>query len=195
MRTIVEDIGADRGFIISENGFQSGAIESAEKTNIQLTTYEDFKKVTKESIQSGVIQVYKDRLNLLETRYWSHSKKIRKKYGLRGEICDYTVTFSGHSLMHIAHMAISSAMNNDYTISLDTHSAEKRGNLAANNFPELTNWLNLNLNFLDEKILKAEIEMMKNGDFNPIFHSTEDNEFFTNIIVSQISEIVKKLEK
>jgi hypothetical protein len=60
---------------------------------VQLTTYENFKQVTKESIQSGVIQVYKDRLVLLETRYWSHSKKVRQKYGLRAEIWDYPVNF------------------------------------------------------------------------------------------------------
>ncbi|MFH6971521.1 restriction endonuclease [Flavobacterium petrolei] len=195
LRTIVEDVGADRGFIISENGFQSGAIDSAKNTNVQLTTYENFKQVTKESIQSGVIQVYKDRLILLETRYWSHSKKIRRKYSLRGEIWDYPVDFSGHSLMLTAQMAISSAMDNEYPIDLETHSAEKRGNLIANNFQELTNWLNLNLNFLDEKILKAEIEMIKNGDFNPELFSRAENELPINLIANKISATIKSPKK
>ena len=79
LRTIVEDIGADKGFIISEQGFQSGATESAEKTNIQLSTYAEFKELTKDFIQTEIIRTYKDRLNLLETRYWSHSKKNQAK--------------------------------------------------------------------------------------------------------------------
>ncbi|MDY6511846.1 restriction endonuclease, partial [Acinetobacter faecalis] len=36
LRTIVDDIGADKGFIISESGFQAGALEAAQNTNIVL---------------------------------------------------------------------------------------------------------------------------------------------------------------
>jgi len=191
LRTIVEDVGADKGFIISENGFQSGAIESAQNTNVQLTTYENFKHVTKESIQSEVLQVYKERLILLESRHWSHSKKIRLKYGLRGEIWEFPVNFSAHSLILTAQMAISSAMDNEYPIDLETYSEEKRGNLKANNFQELTNWLNLNLNFLDEKILKAEIEMIRNGDFNPELFLYPENELPIKLGADIISETKK----
>ena len=42
LRTIVEDVGADRGFIISENGFQSGAIDSAKKEVVLLVEEELF---------------------------------------------------------------------------------------------------------------------------------------------------------
>lgn len=36
--SIIQDIGADRGFLLSEVGFQSGALRSAQKTNITLTS-------------------------------------------------------------------------------------------------------------------------------------------------------------
>jgi len=39
--SIVQDLGADRGFLLSEKGFQSGAIRIAEKSNITLTSIED----------------------------------------------------------------------------------------------------------------------------------------------------------
>lgn len=174
LRTIVEDIGADKGFIISEKGFQSGAEESAIRTNIQLMTYDKLKILTKELIQSEIIQTYRERLLLLETRYWSHSKRNRQKYGLRGEIFDHPIDFSGHSLLLTAHLAINFALENEYPINLETYSIEKKGILIANNFQELTNWLNLNLNFLDEKILKSEIKMFKNGDFKPYFSEYEE---------------------
>ena len=41
LRTIVDDIGADKGFIISEVGFQSGALEVAQNTNIVFYTFEE----------------------------------------------------------------------------------------------------------------------------------------------------------
>src|ERR1044072_4291914 len=38
LREIVSDIGADRGILLSESGFQSGAIEAANLTNVQVTS-------------------------------------------------------------------------------------------------------------------------------------------------------------
>jgi len=38
---IVQDVGADRGFLLSETGFQSGALRMAEKSNITLTNLAD----------------------------------------------------------------------------------------------------------------------------------------------------------
>ena len=41
LSSIINDIGADRGFLLSEKGFQSGAIRVAEKSNITLTSIDD----------------------------------------------------------------------------------------------------------------------------------------------------------
>ncbi len=41
-KTVVEGSGANIGFIISKNGFQSGSFEAAEKTNIKLLTWHEF---------------------------------------------------------------------------------------------------------------------------------------------------------
>lgn len=194
LRTIVDEIGADKGFIISENGFQTGAIEASKNTNVLLLTYTQLKQLTKELIQSEIIGTYKDRLVLLENRYWSHSKKVRHKYGLRGEIWDYPVNFSGHSLLMTAHGAIESAMRRDFPIDLETYSVEKKGTLVANNFQELVNWLNLNLNFMDEKILKAEIKMIENGDFNPNLFIREDKELPIHMIAGAMTKAKYKAD-
>jgi hypothetical protein len=174
LRTIINDIGADKGFIISQKGFQSGAIEAAQNSNIKLSTFNQLIDETKEFVQSEIIQNYEKRLILLETRYWSHEKKIRVKYGLRGEVWDYPVIFSGNILLLTAHWVVKAAKMKIYPIDLETYMVEKKGILTANNFNELTNWLNLNLNFLDEKILKAEMEMIRNGDFNPDLYPRDE---------------------
>lgn len=41
LSAIVQDVGADRGFLLSEVGFQSGAIRAARTSNITLTSLED----------------------------------------------------------------------------------------------------------------------------------------------------------
>jgi len=180
LRTIIDDIGADKGFIISEKGFQSGAIEASKDSNVSLTTLSELINETKHYIQEEIIQSYKKRLKLLETRYWSHSKANRKLYGLRGEIWDFPANFSGHNLLQTAHWAIQSAEKNEYPINLDTLMIEKQGELIANNFQELINWLNLNLNFMDEKVLKAEIAMIRDGKFNPRLFDQKDEELPVN---------------
>jgi len=41
LSSITNDLGADRGFLLSEKGFQSGAIRVSEKSNITLTSLAD----------------------------------------------------------------------------------------------------------------------------------------------------------
>ncbi|MDD0801409.1 MULTISPECIES: restriction endonuclease [Acinetobacter] len=45
LRSIVEDIGAHRGFIVSNKGFQSGAVSYSQNTNIDLITFNDLKMI------------------------------------------------------------------------------------------------------------------------------------------------------
>ena len=51
LREIVHDIGADRGIILSESGFQRGAIEAATLSNVQLTSLSDLTIVTEVNVQ------------------------------------------------------------------------------------------------------------------------------------------------
>ncbi|CDZ54396.1 restriction endonuclease [Neorhizobium galegae] len=44
-RTVMHEIGANRGYIISRVGFQSGAYEAAEATNINLVTFQEFQEL------------------------------------------------------------------------------------------------------------------------------------------------------
>jgi len=53
--SIIQDIGADRGFLLSETGFQSGAIRTAQKTNITLTSLEDLAETSEEQAVDAAI--------------------------------------------------------------------------------------------------------------------------------------------
>ena len=168
LRTIVDDIGADKGFIISEKGFQKGAIEASKNTNISLLTFEQLRNQTIDYVHSEQLNHYLIRIDNIYERYFTHSKPIRKKYGLRGDLAEFNLTFSVPWILITAKIAVEQALTNDYPISLETLLQEKFGNLTAENFQQLINWLNLNLNIVDSNIFKIEQEMKKNGDYKPI---------------------------
>ncbi len=48
-RTVVADIGANVGYLISLNGFQSGAFSAAELTNLELLNWEQFQNAFEET--------------------------------------------------------------------------------------------------------------------------------------------------
>ncbi|GAF60420.1 restriction endonuclease [Psychrobacter sp. JCM 18903] len=168
LRSIVDDIGADRGFIISVAGFQSGAFEAANNTNVKLKTFDELKIDTKGLIETEILKTYYKRLLLLEDRYWSHSKRLRIEYGLRHEIMDFSMQFTGQQLLMTARTAIMAAEKRKYPIQLESFLKEQKGEKIAHNFQQLSIWLNLNLNHFEEKLLMAEWEMYKNGDYKPI---------------------------
>jgi hypothetical protein len=47
LQAITQDVGADRGFLLSETGFQAGAVRCAHNTNITLASLEDLREQTK----------------------------------------------------------------------------------------------------------------------------------------------------
>lgn len=47
-RTVVADLGVNSGYIVSRAGFQAGAYQAVEKTNIRLLTWEEFQSLFEE---------------------------------------------------------------------------------------------------------------------------------------------------
>jgi hypothetical protein len=79
LSAIVQDVGADRGFLLSEVGFQSGAIRAARTSNITLTSLEDLsfsaEKFTIDMIigkKNWGIQKAKSRLLALKRKSEAH---------------------------------------------------------------------------------------------------------------------------
>lgn len=193
LRSIVDDIGADRGFIISIAGFQSGAFEAANNTNVKLKTFAELKSDTKDLIEAEIIKTYYKRLLLLEDRYWSHSKKMRIKYGLRHHTSDYSMQFTGQQLLTIARIAILAAEERKYPINLETFLKEQKGEKIAHNFQQLSMWLNLNLNYFDEKLMIAELKMYKNDDYKP--DTEHRNSFYRKTTTEMMADAIYNVEK
>jgi hypothetical protein len=80
-RTVVSDYGAHRGFIISKAGFQAGAVEAAQNTNIQLVTFGELQAIFFDRWRVAMgkhFMPYADRL----FPYWDYPGKMPKiKWG------------------------------------------------------------------------------------------------------------------
>ncbi|WP_221889915.1 restriction endonuclease [Microbispora sp. SCL1-1] len=67
---IVSDVGADRGLMFSDRGFQSGAIRAASNANVTLTSLEDFRQDAAQEIHRLRLRRMNEEINkLLQSFY------------------------------------------------------------------------------------------------------------------------------
>ncbi|MEV0677174.1 restriction endonuclease [Actinosynnema sp. NPDC050436] len=83
LREIVSDLGADRGIILSESGYQSGAEEAAGLTNVQLTSLEKLENSASYEVGKARLRDLQERAEQCERRYWEIGKEVRIDHGLR----------------------------------------------------------------------------------------------------------------
>src|SRR5258708_22114951 len=83
LREIVTDAGADRGILLSEAGFQSGAVGAADLTNVQVTSLADLNVTAREQISAVRLRELYDRVEECNARDWELPKAKRIEDGLR----------------------------------------------------------------------------------------------------------------
>jgi restriction system protein len=86
LREIVADVGADRGILLSEAGFQQGAIEAANLTNVRVTSLAEAGATTKNQIYSMRLRDLYARIEDCKDRYWNIPKDQRIEHGLRPDV-------------------------------------------------------------------------------------------------------------
>ena len=83
-RTVVEDIGANKGIIISKNGFQDGAYKNSKNTNIELKTWVEFIKSYKEKYLKSYVKRFLQvksklyRVASMKNEYWKYYDVLHK---------------------------------------------------------------------------------------------------------------------
>lgn len=85
LRSIVEDTGADRGIILSESGFQSGALKVADHSNVLLSSAAELRHLAQTEIRRRRLLSLPATIADLHARYWSLPKSVREDFGLRPE--------------------------------------------------------------------------------------------------------------
>lgn len=85
LRSIVEDVGADRGILLSESGAQSGAVGVTHKSNVYVTSIMNLKEIAANEIVLSQVRALPRRVAMAHARYWALSKSHREEHGLRPE--------------------------------------------------------------------------------------------------------------
>lgn len=100
LRNIVQEIGADRGILLCEAGFQSGAIEASRLTNVVVTSLANVMQSAENEVYSLRIRELLERIEASRERYWKIPKSKRIKHGLRQYLGD-----TGYSAFLVLHAA------------------------------------------------------------------------------------------
>jgi restriction system protein len=116
LREIVADTGADRGILLSEEGFQSGAIEAASLTNVQATSLASLRKTTTVEVTAMRLRELFDRNESCKERYWDIPKDERIAHGLRDEMPGY----SGARIVEYAADVLAKALRGVYPVETET---------------------------------------------------------------------------
>lgn len=112
LRQIVDEVGADRGILLAENGFQSGAIEAAEKSDVSLTSIADLRVTASEALNLQKLLSFPLRVAVAHRGYWSISKSDRISLGIRTDVGDRG--YLGQLVLGAAQDVLLSALADQY---------------------------------------------------------------------------------
>lgn len=117
LRTIVDDTGADRGFMMAEKGYQSGALAAALKTNILLTSLADLKETLRFELGISRLKTLLSRVESCRSRYWNIGKDDRVELGLRPDTGEFG--FSANRLIEAIDHTLLRALTRGFPVKFD----------------------------------------------------------------------------
>lgn len=115
LRTIVAETGSDRGILLCEAGFQSGAIEAATLTNVQVTSLEHVRVTASRDISAMRLRELYERMLLCRERYWNIPKRLRIDEGLRQDVGEWG--YSGMRALETSENLLNNAFRGTYPFS------------------------------------------------------------------------------
>jgi restriction system protein len=118
LRAIVTDVGADRGILLCEAGFQSGAVEAATLTNVHVTSLADLRSTASAEITAMRLREAYDRVEACKERYWNIPKETRIEGGLRPDVGEGGY-FASH-VFDVASELITKSFRGAYPIEVDS---------------------------------------------------------------------------
>lgn len=139
LQAIVQDVGADRGWLLSEKGFQAGAIRCARHTNITLTSLAELRDHTNDYIRDSTLQRLFFEINGLDQRlHKAVFDKRREADPAKGFWYPPSICTIMMGRLSMLEMAVRRAMVDDYPICVDVieEHGQERG-LVAGSHDEL----------------------------------------------------------
>ena len=117
LRQIVADVGADRGFLMTEAGYQRGALEAAVNTNVHLRSLADLQETAAHELAMSRLRRIYERARSARTRYWNIEKSTRIAHGLRSEFDEHA--YSGDRVSYAIEVSALKAIFNGFPVVYD----------------------------------------------------------------------------
>lgn len=161
LQSIVLDTGVDKGFLLSEEGFQSGALKAAVATNITLTSLVALKAKAEDELRDITLE---GRLSTVESLFVElRGMTWRKRYrqGSRdgGLVC-YAPPgyFEIVGRLSVIEQSLKSARRGEWPVGLDLDAEDGQRTTCV--LPEL-------LNYADALFVRVKRYINENQDFEP----------------------------
>lgn len=177
--SIVNDVGADRGFFFSESGFQAGAISFTKNTNITLTSLSEFRLGVKEEIAKSSLLFWLNRIGkirrTIKPAWTDDTLSLRFHKTISFDKCVYL-----DGVLLIMAPKIQDALDDNYPIYLASYSG--KSSILCSNFEELDFQLSK-----DFKIIENEVQEITDALNNPRLNIQEDKNSFILSVNNLIS--------
>jgi restriction system protein len=118
LREIVADLGVDRGILLCDVGFQSGASEAAALTNVHLTSLAALRGTASAEFTAMRLRELFDLAEACRVRYWDLPKEARIEAGLR-PATGSGATYSGNRIVELASDLLAKALRGNYPVILN----------------------------------------------------------------------------
>ncbi len=100
LQSIVQDVGADRGWLLSEESFQSGAVHCARNTNLVLASLSCLREGSAQYITEAALQQLLIQLHLVQDGYQRAWTRYEQKFG------DYSIMRERKSVSHRSNLMV-----------------------------------------------------------------------------------------
>lgn len=174
--SIVNDIGADKGFFFSESGFQAGAVKVTDNTNIVLCSIDELKDLVREEMTKSVLVSSLNKINRFRKEIkpaWisdTHLPRFHEKINF-----DQCVHLDG-TLLFLS-LDVQKSLNSEYPVI--RHSYTKNKSISCPNFERFNQELDQDLEKIGSEVskitntiksLRQETQLLKINFINAVTH-------------------------
>lgn len=107
-RSVLHDIGADRGVLLAEKGYQKGALDAAQYSAMTLTLLDGLRQLASSTLAEQRLLAIPKRISQAYLRYWLLPKDFRIERGLRPDRGEYG--YSGGTVLNALENLVTSAL-------------------------------------------------------------------------------------
>ena len=162
LKGVVDDVGADRGVLITESGFQPGATNAALSTNVSLLTFAELREIAKRDLLFNVLRKLEEKAehlsDLLMDLFYPEPEPW---YSTPRSGVDEEGYFGKHGELRLLIFKLGQAKKDRFPIPIGITYEPKEKLIFAHDLEELVEWTVLTLEKLEKWIEAQETAIRK----------------------------------